>query len=634
MTGWLRALAIGIAIAAVIDPRVTRSRPGPAVVDVQAFPSRSDPDGAEAARIRQALITRLGTDIELGSGAPGTVVTIGAAIATAIIPDGVPVAVVAMEPPGRNVQIVSLRAPRAVVPGHRSSLTVVVQGAGVQGETSTIVLERDGLELARAAHRWTADEERASLTLTCAVPGVGVVPMRVRALPLGGEVTAADNVADVGLRVLERPLQVLTWEPRPSWAATFARRALEADDAFEVASLVRSSRGVETRSGAAPRVLTASALAPFDAVVVGAPEELTRAEVDALEAFVRDRGGAAVFLPDRLPAGAYRRLLPASAFDERLLDRPAALVPAVGGEVRGSEFALPSGGRGEALLSLPQAGSQHPVVVSWPSGAGQIVFSGALDAWRFRGSDAEAFAAFWTATVAGVASASPAPLAVSVEPQFAAPGDTVTVRARYRATELSGGPARIRVPAIRAELAAAGAPGVSAAPGASGVRSRFSSDSPLENRDLTPTGAAGAAGAVGVADGMHLENRDLTPAVGVRLWPAATAGSYEGSLRAPAAGRFEVRVSGGGGLVAEAPLVVSAGARTAAFAPAPRWLAAATGGVAADASDLAAVDSFLRRLPRPAVPVELHPMRTAWWIVPFTLALGAEWALRRRKGLR
>jgi hypothetical protein len=29
----------------------------------------------------------------------------------------------------------------------------------------------------------------------------------------------------------------------------------------------------------------------------------------------------------------------------------------------------------------------------------------------------------------------------------------------------------------------------------------------------------------------------------------------------------------------------------------------------------------------------VRPMRSAWWIVPFVLALGAEWWWRRRRGL-
>ncbi len=28
----------------------------------------------------------------------------------------------------------------------------------------------------------------------------------------------------------------------------------------------------------------------------------------------------------------------------------------------------------------------------------------------------------------------------------------------------------------------------------------------------------------------------------------------------------------------------------------------------------------------------LYPMRSAWWILPFTIVLCGEWALRRRRG--
>jgi hypothetical protein len=32
--------------------------------------------------------------------------------------------------------------------------------------------------------------------------------------------------------------------------------------------------------------------------------------------------------------------------------------------------------------------------------------------------------------------------------------------------------------------------------------------------------------------------------------------------------------------------------------------------------------------------VPWHPLRSGWWVLPFALALGAEWWWRRRQGLR
>ena len=50
---------------------------------------------------------------------------------------------------------------------------------------------------------------------------------------------------------------------------------------------------------------------------------------------------------------------------------------------------------------------------------------------------------------------------------------------------------------------------------------------------------------------------------------------------------------------------------------------------------LADLERFMRGLPTapPALQVR-HPMRSAWWILPFAMCLSAEWWLRRRRGVR
>ncbi|HEX6972795.1 MAG TPA: hypothetical protein VF147_00255, partial [Vicinamibacterales bacterium] len=367
-------------------------------------------------------------------------------------------------------------------------------------------------------------------------------------------------------------LRVLTWEARPSWSVAFVRRALEADPVFETSSLVRNSRGLETATGTPPASLDAPALARFDVVVAGAPEELGRAEVAALDVFARERGGIVLLLPDRAPEGPYRTLLPASRFDEVLLQRGASLTADGARAITASEFALPRDEAGQPIATLEHQGTRA-AITAWPRGNGLVVFSGALDAWRFRDADGDRYATFWTALVASLALQAPQPLAVDVQPLVAAPGDPVTIRARSSAS-----------------------------------------------------GSAHSASATLV----DAKGR----AVPARLWPTAVAGEFEGTLDAPATGRYDVRVTGDAGLVSDAVLIVKAGARARHAAEAPPWIAAATGGVAADAGDLASVEKFIKAMPQPVERSQLFPMRSPWWIVPFTLALCAEWALRRRKGLR
>jgi hypothetical protein len=78
-----------------------------------------------------------------------------------------------------------------------------------------------------------------------------------------------------------------------------------------------------------------------------------------------------------------------------------------------------------------------------------------------------------------------------------------------------------------------------------------------------------------------------------------------------------------------------------AIAPAPddrdliaAW-AASRGGQVVPESRLGELPGVLDRALAPVSrPTTWRPMRSAWWIAPFALSLGAEWWLRRRAGRR
>jgi hypothetical protein len=44
-------------------------------------------------------------------------------------------------------------------------------------------------------------------------------------------------------------------------------------------------------------------------------------------------------------------------------------------------------------------------------------------------------------------------------------------------------------------------------------------------------------------------------------------------------------------------------------------------------------DRVERRIGRARIRTPWHPMRSAFWIIPFAIALAAEWYWRRRRGL-
>jgi hypothetical protein len=216
-----------------------------------------------------------------------------------------------------------------------------------------------------------------------------------------------------------------------------------------------------------------------------------------------------------------------------------------------------------------------------------VIVSGALDAWRYRAAQEDAFDRFWFSLVATAAMAAPPRLALEVEPEIAAPGETVAIRARIRGTEFDPLAATVRLPAVGARIVASG----------------------------------------GVA----------TP---VRLWPSAEPGAFEARVRAPSDGRYVIEASAGE-VTAALPLTVAVDARRAApsrgdedvRAHLVAAIAAAKAGVVASEADLSGLEQHLRNL-SPATRTErIHPTRSLVFVTLFVAVACAEWALRRRRGL-
>jgi len=226
------------------------------------------------------------------------------------------------------------------------------------------------------------------------------------------------------------------------------------------------------------------------------------------------------------------------------------------------------------------AGSNEPVVCLIPHGAGRILVSGALDAWRYRADKDSAFDRFWRSAIAGVALATPPPVDVEIAPPVARPGESVRIVARVHRSALAAG-----------------------ATGPLQVSARLDSGEP------------------------------------VRLWPEAESDVFSGSLAASLAGVQRITVSAGAdgaeGTTGLAAMGVDPSARRAERLVPLSLLATSRGGIDVSPDRLADLEAYLRReISAPPVRTIIHPMRSAWWIAPFAASLSAEWWLRRRKGRR
>jgi len=577
-----RWAAIAIAAAAVLDPSIplsSRERPAIRIV--------GNPN-ADEGKLLAAELTRAG--FTLDSGAEAATLVVGNRVPDALRREQRTAAATALpiwaldtsaRPP--NVRIVSRTVSPIRFPGQTLELRIALEGQGVAGKTSEVTLEDGGIPVASAKHVWSGETSRWDAVVHYLPPGARAGRLRAIAGGVAGETTLEDNVADVGVPPMRGPLRVLVVEAAVTWPAMFVRRAIEGEPAFAVAAMQRMSPQIVTRAGAPPVRLTRDALTPFEVALIGAPDTLTTADIEALRWFVEERGGVAVIIPDARPRGRYVDLLGAPALEPRVIEAAAPLVTTAAASLMASELLivprLPFGAR-----VLAATAANEPVVFAARHGAGGIIFSGALDAWRYRARDDEAFARFWRHAIAEEAATVPPELEVTADALVRA-GSPVQVRVRLRATELPAA-ASISLDPITARAVAAGA---------------------ANDRVDIP----------------------------FRLWPAVEPGVFEGEWVPPVAGDYNVTVTAGS-RTGDAPVTaVTSLTQVTVADPAGLALAARVSGGQVFAADRAAAlaDALSRAFPATPVMRRVKPMRSLWWVVAFAALLSVEWAIRRTRGL-
>ena len=611
--GWT---AVTIAGAALLDPSLAitaRQRPRLAI-------TLERPGDPLSLAVRERLMRDLRADFDVVASGPdrdaAAAIVIGYEYPDRAAAFSARTSTVTIETERRAAAawIAAVRATRAVPRGTRIQLEVTVDRLAATAMTSVVAVSagpvgHPDVEVARASQAWTAGSRRIVLSLD-AMP-LDLPPWHLRVQL--SDANQPSTVATSDLLVAEAaPLRVLFYEPRPSWIATFVRRAAEADDRFVVGGLEYPSRGIRIASGDTVS-LDRMSLRAVSAVVVGGLDRLTAADRDRLDWFVRERGGSLVLLPDARPgSAAWTDWLSGVTAREVLLERPTPLavappLPAIqaselltftdatvpGATLAGATVAgttVPGATVPGAMVLAHVAGSNQPVVTVTPHGAGRLLVSGALDAWRYRAATGSAFDRFWRSAIAGVALATPPPVDVEIVPAIAVPGESVRVVARIHRSALDAG-----------------------ATGPLQVSARLDSGEPI------------------------------------RLWPEAEpdvfGGSFaaglpaEASAKAGQAGVQRVTVSAGAegseGTTGSAAIAVDPSARRPKPLVPLSLLATSRGGIDVTPDHLGDLEAYLRReVTWSAVRTTTHPMRSGWWIVPFATCLCVEWWLRRRQGLR
>jgi hypothetical protein len=569
----MRIAAFGLAVLAVADPAITASRSSRPIVAVVTPDSAAS--FALADRVSTVLERRF-TVVRGGFEAAAATVIVGHALPDD--PNGIsgPLIFVAPSDVDPSIRIVDVKVPAGSLLNARSPIRVGTVVRGANGRTLVVRLSHDGavIEQMRTTIHLDSGKVESIIDYMPATDRDHVISLSAQ---IEGSNAADSAFAFVDVRVDRLP--VLFYDALPSWASTFVRRAVEEDPRFSVTHRAVTSRGVSNIAGNAPQSLRDSeSLARFASIVIGSPENLSVADASALEDFMRRRGGRIVLLADVRGAGPLDRLAEVSSWRSTRVTAPSTIG---NGELRGREFAWPSGVPRDATVHLSQVtrdSTRRPIVWSVPVGAGRLLISGAIDAWQHRG-DSSGFNEFWTNTIAVLSNDAPAAMSIQPSRRVLRPGETTQARISLR--------------------------------------------EPLLSTSATRTVAAGAA---------LLSNGD---SIAVRLWPEAVPGIFSGTIVAPRLPGIYRLIAWSGENRVESSLVVDSATRTARHDDGQviEAFVSSRGGSVVAEDGLRELPARLSSAIQVVSRVETwHPMRSPWWIVPFALLLGAEWWWRRRRG--
>jgi hypothetical protein len=559
----LRTVAIAIAVVALVDPvfsvdRVANSRV--ALIDMT---------NGSLDRVRQALSNR-GADIT--ERAPrGFRIPCAPSEHCVIVADGTvgaelpadvhePVLFVDARAAAPNVRLLSATVTRPHLLA-ASTVRVAIEGQGVSARETAVRVADGDVTVGSLRHQWTGDG-----TVHLDVPwwplASGPRALRITATTDLDETSLADNAIDLGAQIEADRLPVLVFDSRPSWNSTFVRRALEDDPRFLV----------EHRARVAPAIATATPSGRLDAraldlagvLIVGAPEGLSDSEAALIDRFVGVRSGTAILLPEREPSGPMLRLL-STDWSEHLAAEPQRIGALHATEILQTRH-LPVGS-----VVLGSYGDRAAIVHT-PKGAGAVLVSGAMDAWRYREQDARAFDRFWRSMIANAA-----------------------VDSRRLDIEFGNEPA------------------------SRGMRRQFRA----RVRSMQPPGLIDATAIARCGPSTNH----------IRLWPAGPPAVFTGEVAIASQDSCEVEISVGE-LIATAGVAVvetPAASTSRTLAELEAEITSAGGSTTRVDAD-ASLNVF--NAPPQRERVAIHPMRSVWWMLPFVGCLSVEWWLRRRHGLK
>lgn len=137
-----------------------------------------------------------------------------------------------------DIELRILRSQELAFVGQSIPVTVEVQQRGTVGDRINVTLTTSTGEVTTQEVR-LAPGKTSDATFVISTPETGLFPFQVKAVPLPGEATDANNTASLQVRVVDKPVKALVLEGKPYWDSKFLLRMLTDDPSLEVDCLTR-----------------------------------------------------------------------------------------------------------------------------------------------------------------------------------------------------------------------------------------------------------------------------------------------------------------------------------------------------------------------------------------------------------
>ena len=328
-----------------------------------------------------------------------------------------------------DAQVSGIEAPRRAFSRDAVPVSVQLQSRGRDGNMEVSLVDKDtGEVLDRKSVEIGADEDALEVVLTAPPSEAGKRQWSVLINSGDEDLVPENDSIDFDLELVDRPLRVLFMEGYPRWEYRYLKNLLVREPTIESSVMLLSADRDFAQEGNAPIARlprTADEFAEFDLIILGDVPAgfLTEQQQELIREQVARRGGGLLFiggarsLPSSWAGRPLADLLPFTGpldlerIDGPVLMRPTETADRLGvlrlvlGEEVGWPAALSDPGYGWSALQWAQqievdrlkptaevlaeaVGVEDegttPLVIAMRYGAGQVVYVGTDEVWRWR----------------------------------------------------------------------------------------------------------------------------------------------------------------------------------------------------------------------------------------------------------